>query len=113
MKKTNIVKLAAALLDENITKTLRVVIKDKQIEFFEPNATKPTAVASVVPGHKVVDDNNNTLSDGEYEITPLKVTRIGSVPKDAKAEVETKAAKHQDKTTRSGSPVTTMFDSGM
>lgn len=51
-------------------------------------------VVFVVLGYKVVDDNNNILSDGEYEIIFLKVICIGSVFKDVKVEVEIKVVKY-------------------
>lgn len=113
MKKTNIVNLAMALLDTTITNELRVVIKNQEIEFFEKGTTKATAAASIIPGQKIVDNDGTILTDGEYKISPSKVTRVGDVTVDEKVEKEAKAAKHQDKTTRSGSPLAPQYDRGL
>lgn len=113
MKKTNIVKLASVLIDDDSVKSVRCVINDNEIEFFTNKGKTPVATAKIQEGQVIIDNDDNQLTNGEYTIGPLKVIRVGDVPVDSAKTAEKAASKSQDKTTRSASPVTRFHDSGM
>lgn len=113
MKTTNLVKLAGALIDDDTIKSVRCVINSGEIEFFADKNKKPIATAKILDGQVVVDNDDNKLTDGEYKIGPLKVTRVGDVPDNPSTTTEKAAAKTQDRSTRSSSPVTQFHTSGM